>query len=53
MCIYDSPEESYEAFVIIWSKWYKTFPTLTQAKRWSGNDSADTWLRHVKIAYNK
>jgi len=35
MCIYDSPEESYEAFKIIWSKWYIKFPNLALAEKWT------------------
>lgn len=53
MCIYEKPQDSYDAFVKIWSKWYKTFPTHRQAVIWTGADSADTWLKHVKIEYNK
>jgi hypothetical protein len=53
MCIYDTPEESYVAFKIIWSKWYKGFPTYKQAALWTGNDRPDNWLKNVKFHYNK
>lgn len=53
MCVFKDKEESYKAFEIIWMKWYKTFPTHRQAVIWSGNDSSDTWLKHVRIAYWK
>ena len=53
MCVFKDKAESYKAFEIIWMKWYKTFPTHRQAVIWSGNDSSDTWLKHVKIAYSK
>jgi len=49
MCIYESPEESYAAFKIIWSRWYKNVPpTRGNAVIWTGNDRPDTWLKHVK-----
>lgn len=49
MCIYDKPEDSYKAFKKIWSKSYKNNPpTLNDAIRWTGNDNARTWLKHVK-----
>lgn len=53
MCIYDNPEESYEAFVIIWEKWYKTLPTLRQAGIWTGVDHAKTWRKNVLYYYYK
>lgn len=53
MCIYNSPSESYEAFKIIWSKWYKTFPDYALANKWTGADRVDTWLKHVSHYYNK
>lgn len=53
MCIYDNPEESYEAFVIIWEKWYKTLPTLRQAGIWTGADHAKTWRKNVLYYYYK
>ena len=51
MCIYNSPKESYEAFKIIWGKWYKTFPSRTLASRWTWADRVDTWLQHVTHYY--
>ena len=53
MCIYNSPAESYDAFNIIRSKWYKTLPTLALAKKWSGNDRASEWLKNVLFFYNQ
>lgn len=53
MCIYDTPEESTEAFKIIWAKVYGLhFPTLADAKKWSGGGGAN-WLKNVKYYYNK
>lgn len=52
MCIYSSPEASYEAFRKIWVKGYGGgFPTLKQASRWSGGDGKN-WLKSVKYHYN-
>ena len=53
MCIYEKPEDSYEAFKKIWSKWYKTHPNLNSAQRWTGHDNAVRWLSHVNLHYNK
>lgn len=53
MCIYEKPEDSYEAFKIIWSKWYKWPPNLRTARRWTGNDNATRWLSHVNLHYYK
>ena len=53
MCIYEKPEDSYEAFKKVWSTWYKTFPTRRQATIWTGADNADRWLSHVKLYYSK
>lgn len=52
-CIYNNPSESYEAFKKIWKTYYKRFPDYELAVRWTGNDRADTWLKHVKLYYNK
>ena len=53
MCIYDTPEESYEAFKKIWSTWYKKFPNTTLAKRWTGGDRHNIWLASVKDKYEE
>ena len=51
MCIYDSPEESYERFKIIWQKWYVTFPTLYLRTKWTWADHRNTWLENVTHYY--
>jgi len=48
ICKYNTPEESYKAFKSIWSTWYKTFPTLAQANRWTGGDRPRQWLMNVE-----
>lgn len=53
MCIYEKPEDSYEAFKVIWAKWYKWHPNLVSAQRWTGHDNAVRWLSHVNLHYNK
>lgn len=53
MCIYSDPSESHAAFKIIWKRWYDGLPTLEKARRWSGNDRAEAWLRNVMNHYNK
>lgn len=51
MCIYNTPEESYEAFKKIWSKWYRIYPNRTLASRWTGWDNPTTWLTNVSHYY--
>lgn len=53
MCIYEKPEDSYEAFKKIWSTWYGEMPTLATAKRYSGNDRAHIWLANVTQFYHE
>ena len=53
MCIYDDPQESYEAFKKIWSTWYGELPTLEAARRYSGNDRAETWRNNVITFYHE
>ena len=51
MCKYDTQEESYEAFKIIWAKWYVWLPTYAKAKKWSWDDRARDWLNNVLYFY--
>ena len=51
MCKYSTPEESYEAFKIIWNKWYIWMPTLAMAERWTWKDRAQAWLNNVTNFY--
>ena len=51
MCIYDTQEESYQAFMKIWQTWYWEMPTLKSAQRYSWNDRAEIWLRNVTNFY--
>lgn len=51
MCKFETPEESYEAFKIIWGKWYKIFPDIYLAEVWTWKDRANTWLNTVKQYY--
>lgn len=51
MCIYETPEQSYEAFKKIWSRWYRAYPNRNLASKWTGNDRPDSWLAAVKSKY--
>lgn len=51
MCKFKNTEESFTAFRVIWSKWYKTLPTHNQAVRWTWADSSVTWRKHVLYFY--
>lgn len=51
MCIYNTPEESYEAFKIIWSKWYKTYPNKNLASKWTWWNRVNNWLNSVNLYY--
>jgi len=50
---YNTKAESYEDFKRIWEKSYKIYPTTAEAKKWTGNDSPETWLFNVNYYYNK
>lgn len=51
MCAFKTKEESFEAFKIIWAKWYKNpVPTMANAETWTGKDRARTWLKHVRAS---
>ena len=49
---YATKEESYEDFKRIWATYYKRFPDLAMARKYSGNDRAEQWLANVTSAYN-
>lgn len=51
MCIYEKPEDSYEAFKKIWGTHYKIMPNLRLAKRWTWEDHAVRWLANVNRFY--
>ncbi len=54
MCIYDTPEESYEAFKKIWKEWYgNKFPSYRAVQIYSWNDRANIWYANVKKFYNE
>ena len=50
---YNNCEEGYEDMKRIWRTYYKTYPNIALAKKWSGNDRAHSWLRNVNYWYNK
>lgn len=49
---YPTKEDSYADFKRIWKKSYGGFPTLAQARKYSGNDRAESWLGRVTRVYN-
>lgn len=52
MCIYEKPEDSYEAFKKIWVVGYGGgLPTLKMAQVYSGNDRATIWKNNVLKFY--
>jgi hypothetical protein len=56
MCIYDKPEDSYEAFKLIWGspRGYKgMYPNLRAAEVYSGHDRARAWLNSVLTYMNE
>ena len=53
MCIYQAPEDSYDAFKLIWTKGYGgEFPSYKAAQVWTGNHDPSTWLKNVKYTYH-
>lgn len=52
MCIYDTPEESYQAWKRVWRYGYgNRFPTYRDAQVYTGNDRPDSWLSNVEAKY--
>lgn len=53
--VYKTKEASYKDFKEIWSKYYKVFPTIKEAKKWTGESDAKAriWLNNVITTYNK
>lgn len=52
MCIYERPEDSYEAFKKIRSTRYKWRPDMNKARKRTGNDHASTRLANVNHLYH-
>lgn len=50
---YANCEEGYEDMKRIWSTHYGGLPDLKMAKKWSGNDRAEAWLRNFYHYYNE
>ena len=49
---YSSCEEGYEDMKHIWSTYYKRFPDIHLARKYSGDDRAYHWLRNTIYFYN-
>ncbi len=50
---FPSTADSAAYFKAIWTKGYGGFPTLAQARTYSGNDRACTWLTQVHRFYTR
>lgn len=47
-----SKSSSYHSFKLNWIKHYNgVFPTLREAKKWTGDDRPESWLNNVKLNY--
>lgn len=53
MCKFDTKQQSTEAFIKIWSKWYWRFPDYNMAYKWTWWDRTMNWLNTVTYYYNK
>ena len=53
MCIYEDSNESYVAFKKIWKKWYRTYPNITLAEKYTSKDRAWDWLSNVDLFFNQ
>ena len=53
-CIYETTEQSFDAFKKIWVEGYGGgYPTTNMAAVWTGNDRPGNWLNNFADAYNK
>lgn len=50
---YVRQEDSFADFKQLWAKYYKRFPDLALARKYSGDDRAEAWLKNVTYFYNK
>lgn len=48
---YNSHEESFDDFKRLWETKYGGFPTISQARKYTGNDNAERWLKIVTEYY--
>jgi len=49
---YNTTQESFDDFKRVWLRGYGgRFPTLADAKKWTGNDRSKIWLQTVKEKY--
>lgn len=48
---YASTADSYGDFKRIWSTYYKKYPTMKEANKWTGRDRAKEWLITVNQIY--
>lgn len=48
---FKSHADSQKMCIDIWKRAYKHFPDISLAKKWTGNDKAQTWLSIVTAKY--
>lgn len=50
---YADYRQGYAEFKSIWRRLYGSrCPTLAEAKKWTGNDNPETWLKNVLNVYD-
>lgn len=48
---FKTKEASYDHFNELWARKYKKFPTMKEAKQWTGGDRVQNWLYIVNHYY--
>lgn len=51
MCVFETTAESYEAFRVIWTRWYWWMPTTRTATKWTGWDRVTSRMANVNHLY--
>ncbi len=49
---YKKYEDSLHETARIWEEHYKELPNIALAKKWTGNDSPNIWMKNFYVAYN-
>ena len=49
---YETIQQSYEDCERIWTAYYGVLPRLSEAKKWTGGDQSEAWLRHFYEKYD-
>ncbi len=51
--LFETEADSHKYFYGLWKNYYKEFPDDRLARRYSGNDRSEAWLKNVTFYYNK